>query len=157
MNAKETCPDCGAAWTANKTCQDDFHQFLFWENKYPETGAVHHLMVLCYHIQHPSLYSPEGLDYGLRLLVEFLEAGLTPAAAVRRSRQALDSSQRSWRLTASAGKHGAYAHPVKWTTRAADVVAAGPQSYLSSIRTWAASILADLRMAGNLPAQDSET
>ncbi len=32
-------------------------------------------MVLCYHLQHPSLYSPEGLDEAKRLLIEFLEHG----------------------------------------------------------------------------------
>jgi hypothetical protein len=129
---------------------------LFWENQFPELGAVHHLLVLCYYLQHPSLYSPEGLAYGLQLLVEFLTAGLTPDSALRRNRPQVRSDRRSWKIAASPGSHGAYPNPVDWTTRAADVTAAGPQSYLDSIPTWAGSLLTDLRATGNLPVRDLE-
>lgn len=71
--SRSACPECGAAWVGQKMCQDDFHQMLFWEAENPAYGEVHHLMVLCYHLQHPSLYSPEGLTEARKLLAEFVE------------------------------------------------------------------------------------
>jgi hypothetical protein len=62
MKPIQHCPECGAVRHGDTTCQDGFHQMLFWENEDPANGAVHHLMVVSYHIQHPSLYSPEGLE-----------------------------------------------------------------------------------------------
>jgi hypothetical protein len=39
----QKCPECGASWDDEATCQDHFHQMLFWENEYPDYGAeVHH-------------------------------------------------------------------------------------------------------------------
>ncbi len=129
---------------------------LFWENEYPEFGRVHHLMVLCYNLQHPGLYSPEGLVYGLQLLVDFVENGLTPAGARQRGREQASSDTRSWKVTARPGDRGAYPHPVQWRMRAGDITAAGPKSYLENVPTWARNILADLRASGNLPgASDS--
>ena len=80
MVAPQRCPECGASWTNGQTCDDYFHQMLFWEVENPGDGAeVHHLMVLCYHLQHPSLYSPAGLSEARRLLAEFVERGLVVA------------------------------------------------------------------------------
>lgn len=151
MAAASTCVECGAPLTGFATCQDDFHELLFWENEIPGYGAVHHLLVLCYHLQHPGLYSPKGLEMGLKLLVDFLENGLTPEEARRRSREQVDSGRRSWRLTSRPGWRAAYLHHVRWSRRAADVVRAGPGEYLANVRDWAASILVDLRASGNLP------
>ena len=78
MDAVQLCPECGAVLAGEQTCLDYFHQMLFWENENPGYGEVHHLTVLCYHIQHPSLYSPEGLSEAIRLLSGFLEQDLTP-------------------------------------------------------------------------------
>ena len=86
------CPECGAEWRADQTCQDDFHQMLFWEAENPALGEVHHLMVLCYYLQHPSLYSPEGLEYARGLLIAFVEHGAAPQD-IRRQNSAQLSSQ----------------------------------------------------------------
>ena len=58
---------------------------LYWENENAERGVVHHLAVLSYHLQHPSLYSPAGLEYSLQLLVDFVE-GRIPPQQVREQR-----------------------------------------------------------------------
>lgn len=153
---RHSCPECGATLIAGKTCQDDFHELLFWENQYPQIGKVHHLLVLCYHLQHPSLYSPEGLEYSLQLLVDFVENRLTTTAALQRGREQVRSDRRDWKITASPGSQGAYAHPIDWKVRAADITAAGPQEAIPNIQAWAMSILADLRTTGNLTDRDSE-
>src|SRR5512133_3431095 len=125
MNSAPFCPECGAAQTHEATCQDHFHQMLAWELENPSLGEVHHLMVLSYHLQHPSLYSPEGLKGAMQLLADFLERGIAPNEVRRRDRAAMDSGNRKFKITGTAQSHGAYAHPVQWTMTAADVVAGG--------------------------------
>ncbi len=147
------CPECGAPLVDGRTCQDDFHQMLFWENEDPRRGEVHHLAVLCYHLQHPGLYSPEGLLHARQLLVEFAARGAAPQAVRKQSRGQVDSGRRLWKITSRAGAQGAYTHPVRWAMTAADVVAAGAAAYCGSVRAWAQSILAALRESGNLPPE----
>lgn len=143
------CPECGAAWPEDDACRSHFHQMLAWETEYPDLQAVHHLMVLAYHLQHPSLYSPEGVTYGIGLLREFVEEGVAPPEARRRHRGEVDSGKRKWRVTARPGAQGAYARPVTWTLTAADVVAGGPGQYRVLVERWARSILDTLRATGN--------
>lgn len=140
------CPECGAAWADGRTCADDVHQLLFWENERPELGEVHHLMVLCYHLQHPSLYSAEGLAHARRLLADFVAGGLSPAEVRQRQRAAVDSGQRGWSITGRPGNHGAYERPPLWTMRAQDVVAVGIERYSDSVRRWAADVYDALEM-----------
>src|SRR3954470_24721062 len=90
VEGARVCLECGAVWGEGKTCQDDFHQMLAWEIENPSIIAeVHHLMVLCYHLQHPSLYSPKGLAGAMHLLVEFVEHEASPAEVRRRNRATL--------------------------------------------------------------------
>ncbi|HEX6386454.1 MAG TPA: DUF5946 family protein [Anaerolineae bacterium] len=139
----QSCPECGATWRGN-TCQDDFHQMLFWEAENPALSEVHHLMVLCYHLQHPSLYSPEGLAEARQLLIEFVEHGRSPAEIRRRNRARLDSSQRNWKIKGTPAAQGSYDAPIQWTMTAADVIAGGSNSYCDNVRAWAQSIQANL-------------
>ncbi len=135
------CPECGAAWADGRTCTGDFHQLLFWENERPELGEVHHLMVLCYHLQHPSLYSAEGLAHARRLLADFVAGGLSPAEMRQRQRAAVDSGQRGWSVTARPGNRGGYDRPPAWELRVQDVIAGGPNQYPKSVRLWASAIM----------------
>ncbi len=131
------CPECGAAWTGEQTCETYFHQMLFWEAEYPALGEVHHLLVLCYHLQHPSLYSPDGLTAARCLLVEFVDRGASPAEIRKRNRARVDSSQRDWKITPTATSRGSYDPPIQWAMTAADVVAGGADSYCDTVRQWA--------------------
>jgi hypothetical protein len=145
------CPECGAAWSEGLLCQDYFHQMLAWEIENPPLGEVHHLTVLCYYLQHPGLYSPEGLAGAKRLLADFLVRGLSPGQVRRRDRTALDSGKRKYRIAGSPDAHGAYTRPILWTLTAADVVAGGPNAYRDNVRAWAHSILEALQSSGYLP------
>ena len=113
---------------------------LFWEAETPAYGEVHHLTVLCYHLQHPSLYSPEGLREGLRLLAAFLDEGLTPQQVRVNNRSRVDSSRRNWKIKGTPASHGAYGHPMNWTMTAAEVVAGGAANYCENVRRWARSV-----------------
>ncbi len=121
---------------------------LYWEFEH-NLLDVHHLLVLCYHLQHPSLYSPETVRRGMHMLAEFVEAGVTPQAMRQQIRTAVDSSNRSGTITARPGSAGSYAHPVTWTLTARDVVRGGAANYYANVRAWAASMLAALRESGN--------
>jgi hypothetical protein len=149
------CPACGAPWADDSICQTHFHQMLFWEWEDPARLSVHHLMVLGYHLQHPHLYSPETLRDGMHMLVDFLENGVSPQQMRQQIGGKVDSGQRTNTITARPGHAGAYAHPVTWRMRAADVVAAGADAYIESVQQWARAILNDLRESGNL--RGSET
>jgi Family of unknown function (DUF5946) len=111
---------------------------------------VHHLTVLCYHLQHPSLYSPEGLRYAIRLLDDFLERGMTPEQVRKRNSAAVNSHERTWKIKGTPASHGAYDPPVQWMMTAADVVADGVENYCDSVRSWATSVYEALKTSGKL-------
>ncbi len=151
MSTNQSCPECGAPWTDGSSCQDYFHQMGFWEIEHMSVnGVVHHLMVLCYHLQHPSLYAPDGLRHATGLLVDFVERGVSPQTVRIRDRDKVDSGRRKFKIKATADSHGAYAHPVVWTMTAADVIARGEPNYVASVRAWAQSVLDALKASGNL-------
>ena len=152
METRQHCPECGAEWTDGVSCQDHFYQFGYWENEFPSlTLDVHHLMVLCYHLQHPSLYSPDGLGFSKQLLVDFVERSLSTGEVRKQNRVALDSGNRKFKIKGTAASHGHYSHSVRWTMRAGDVVSGGVNDYRENIKAWARSILQALRGSGNLP------
>ncbi len=141
----QKCPECGARWKEGETCETDFHQMLFWEAEYPTYGEVHHLTVLCYHLQHPSLYSPDGLKEARRLLAEFVEHGTSPVEVRKNNRDHVDSSKRTWKIKATATAQGSYDQLIHWPLTAADVVAGGSDHYCDNVRAWARSINDTLR------------
>ncbi len=145
MHPTSLCPECGAACPPGESCQDRFHQMLAWETENPAASEVHHLTVLCYHLQHPSLYSPEGLAQAQALLADFVERGASPAVVRRRQRAHVDSGRRQWKIKGTAAAHGAYAHPMPWTMTTADVIAGGADRYADNVRAWAQSLLATLK------------
>ncbi|MBP6016534.1 MAG: hypothetical protein KA586_07420 [Candidatus Promineofilum sp.] len=143
----DKCPECGAPPTAGQACRDYFHQMLFWESEDRTRWAVHHLMVLCYHLQHPSLYSAEGLVNARGLLTDFIERGLSPQEVRRKNSGQVASGARDWTITARPGNQGAYDRPIRWTMTAADVVAAGAEAYVESVGAWARAVHADIRQS----------
>lgn len=146
------CPECKAPWNEGRTCRDHFDQMLAWDFEDPGgAGAVHHLTVLCYHLQHPSRYSQEGLRYGKGLLVEFLN-GAAPARVRKANRKRLDSGNREWSVGGNSGVPGFYEHPVEWSMTAADVTAGGITEYCTRVRAWARSVYEALKSSGNLSA-----
>jgi len=140
MVLQNFCLECKSPLPDTLTCQDHFHQLLFWENEVQVYGEVHHLTVLCYHLQHPSLYSPGGLQAARTLLADFLMRGLSPGKVRRQIKEQVDSGKRQSKITSRPGAQGSYPTPVHWTMTVGDVVAAGKENYLSSIRDWAKSI-----------------
>jgi hypothetical protein len=111
--------------------------------------VVHHLMVLCYHLQHPSLYSAEGLRHSRQLLAEFVAGDLSPEEARQRQKAAVASGKRNWSITAREGNHGRYERQPAWTMTVGDIVAGGIDNYVARVRTWAESVDRTLRNEGS--------
>src|SRR5687768_7700364 len=123
MGNDKRCPECGAIWTEDTTCETHFHQMLYWEQEH-QLPEVHHLMVLSYYLQHPHLYSPEGLKHSQALLVDFVVNGITPQQIRQRDRDKVDSGKRKFKIAGTPELHGSYEPPVRWSMTAADVVTA---------------------------------
>jgi hypothetical protein len=145
-----TCASCGAPLPEGGACIDRFHLLLAWEWEYA-VYDVHHLLVLCYYVQHPHLYSRAGLACALELLTAFVTDEAHPAVMRERIAPAAASGVRTTPITARPGDEGRFAHPVVWTMTARDVVENGPAAYYSSVHAWAASALASLRASHNTP------
>jgi hypothetical protein len=107
LEIRSYCPECGAFWFDGNTCQDYFSQMLAWEYEDMEhRGLVHHLMVLCYHLQHPSLFSPQGLSFGKELLRKFVRDGIKPHEIRMQLADEVNSSRRHWKPSRSSGPAG---------------------------------------------------
>jgi hypothetical protein len=140
MDIPLKCPACGADQSDGKTCEDHFHQMLFWENEYPDyTWPVHHLMVASYYIQHPHLYSPDGLTFSINLLKEFL-SGVDPRQKAKDMRPGVQSDIRNFKIKGTPDSHGSYPVAVPWTMFAHDVTAQPVEQYADAIWAWARSI-----------------
>ena len=144
------CLDCGALQPEGRICQDDFYALLGWETEYAGYGEVHHLTVLCYHLQHPSLYSPDGLEHAKKLLVDFLENGNTTEQIRRERRGQVSSTKRTWKIKGKPGAQGSYANPPGWTMTAADIANDDHKLYIENVRRWSASVLNSLKSSNNL-------
>jgi|SRR5579871_2122543 len=153
METNQRCPECGAVWRDDLTCQDHFHQALSWESEYPDqTRAVHYLLVLCYYLQHPHLYSPQGLEEATRLLVAFVEQQVTPQEMRRRLSGAVDSGKRAWKISGTPDAHGAYARPIHWPITVGHITAGDLDGYIERVQAWVRSALEALKASGNLAA-----
>jgi hypothetical protein len=130
------CPECCASWDDNLRCEGAFYQMLYWENEYPGYGEVHHLTILCYYLQHLSLYSQENLVYAIQLLADLLESGIRPQGIRERDRDKLRSDKRKWKIKGTPEAHGEYLHPIKWRMTAVDGVARDEENYPHSLRDW---------------------
>ena len=57
------CPDCGGMQPPGASCRECFDALLAYEFERPAAfGAVHHLTVASYYLQHPKGYSLETLE-----------------------------------------------------------------------------------------------
>lgn len=135
-----TCPECQADLGKNENCDAYFQQMLYWEYEDPANWRVHHLTVLCYHLQHPALYSPEGLDHGRHLLQQFVVEGLSPEQVRQQQKHQVASDNRGWKIRGTADSHGRYDPPIQWRMTAANVVAGGIKKYCQNVELWAAAV-----------------
>jgi len=134
-----TCPQCGATYPTDETCEDRFNISQITELERPDYYVVHQLSVPCYMLQHNG-YSRLGWLEVYKLLGEFVQ-GLRPEEARRRMRGNMGSDKRGWSLTR--GEKLAGVAGIAWTRTIADVRLDTAEYYCADVRAWAASIIAD--------------
>ncbi|BAI62953.1 conserved hypothetical protein [Methanocella paludicola SANAE] len=129
----DVCPECGAAG-----CREKFESMLALEFEDPEVfGAVHHITVICFNLQHPSAFSEEALAWMRSTLRAIVEEGLTPAELRERSKK-----QFNGRVSVLSKEQKA-PQKVSWSMTVMDVRTDGPETYAEDVRAWARAILKD--------------
>lgn len=134
----EICPQCGAVTPNGLSCREVFNAGQILEFEHASYGAVHHLSVPAYMLQH-NLYSDRGWLAVRELLDRFVHHGLTPEMA-RREIHA-DRGGRDWSLTR--GPKLAGVAGLGWSMTIADVRMDSPEHYCADVRRWAEQVLAD--------------
>jgi hypothetical protein len=108
-NTHNICPECSSLLTSDINCRDYFNQMLTWDFEDPEDiGKLLHLTVLCYHIQHPSLYSSEALKFGKHFLRSIIERNMSAKELLEITRKSLAASKRTWKIKGIQENRGSY-------------------------------------------------
>jgi Family of unknown function (DUF5946) len=143
------CPLCGALPRDGHSCRDAFDALLAYEYVHSEAfGAVHHLTVAAWSLQHADGYRPEVLEAWRSIIADALDGrvgvadprlrlGARFAGAVR----VRDASARppAW-------------WPVEWPLSALDTLtpdemSLDPATYIARARAWAGAVRTTLDAA----------
>ena len=132
------CPECGAP---DNLCQARFDEFLILEFTDAGYGAVHHLTVAAYMIQHSSKLTREGWLFERNLLREFLIENKPPAYIRKQNKDLVDSGKRTFKIKSKTGLP--VINKTTWTKTILDVRTENAQVYCEDINSWARSVLED--------------
>jgi len=132
------CPECGAT---DNLCRSRFDEFLVLEFTDAGYGAVHHLTVAAYMVQHSSKMTPEGWRYQRDLLREFLVEKKTPAMIRKQIKDTVDSGKRTFKFKSKTGVP--VIEKTTWMKTILDVRAENAEVYCEDIIAWARSVLED--------------
>ena len=132
------CPGCGAA---DGLCRSRFEEYLALEFPNAGYGAVHHLTVATYMVQHSSKLTPDGWRYERALLREFLIENKPPAQVRKEAKNRLDSGKRAFRIK-SRDRLPVMAKST-WSKTILDVRAETAEQYREDVSAWARSVLAE--------------
>jgi hypothetical protein len=135
------CPECGAPPRRGLTCRQQWEELLALEFSDPRAGPVHFLTVGCYQLQHPRAF-PLGQEArsALRDLLEEVVLHGLPVAAAR------DVMQRRFEGPARVSvSDDDVVQPsgTVWSSTVADVRGPDPDTHVSHVRRWAASVCAE--------------
>lgn len=130
------CPDCGAL---DKGCETRFHEFLIKEFEDAGYGAVHHLTVATYMLQHSSKLTREGWLDERELLREFLIANKSPAFIRKQNKDLVDSGKRKFKIKSKTDLP--VINKTTWKKTILDVRAENAEVYCEDVTTWARSAL----------------
>ena len=132
------CPECGAL---DQLCQTRFDEFLILEFTNAGYGAVHHLTVTAFMIQHSSRMTREGWMYERELLREFLIENKPPSYIRKQNKDRVDSGKRTFKIKSRDGKR--IIEKSTWKKTILDVRTENAEVYCEDITSWARSVLED--------------
>jgi hypothetical protein len=130
------CPECGASQTSCKTRFDEFLVLEFTDAGY---GAVHHLTVTAYMLQHSSKLTREGWLHMRGLLHEFLIENKPPEFIRKRNRDLVDSGKRTFKIASRDGSP--VINKSTWTKTILDVRTENAEVYCADMSAWVRSVL----------------
>jgi hypothetical protein len=133
------CPECGAA---DNLCQTRFDEFLVLEFTDAGYGAVHHLTVATFMVQHSSKMTREGWLFERDLLREFLVENKSPEYIRKQNKDIVDSGKRKFKIKSKTGLP--VINKTTWTKTILDVRAENADVYCGDINAWARSVLEDV-------------
>ncbi len=137
------CPECGAAEAA---CETRFHECLALEFSDAAYGAVHHLTVAAYMLQHSSKLTREGWLNERNVLKAFLVENKPPAFIRRQNKDLVDSGKRTFKIKSVDGKP--VIDKTTWTKTILDIQMASAEDYCEDVTAWARSVLEDVDELG---------
>jgi len=132
------CPECGAT---DGLCQTRFDEFLILEFTDAGYGAVHHLTVATFMIQHSSKMTREGWMYERELLKEFLIENKPPQLVRKQMKDTVDSGKRKFKIKSRDGLP--IINKTTWTKTILDVRTESAEDYCADVTAWARSVLED--------------
>jgi hypothetical protein len=145
------CDECGAKLIDADSCREYLNEMIKWDfEDFLGVGKVHHLTVLSYNLQHPSVYSVKGLQNAKETLVEFIKNPTQYATHGAYDREKLASDVRDWKISGTPESHAEYATRPQWHMLASKVVRGGLGNYVDNVIKWNETVLCDLRDTGNL-------
>jgi hypothetical protein len=140
MEQEMTCPECGAP---DHLCQTRFDEFLVLEFTDAGYGAIHHLTVATYMLQHSSKMTREGWLHERELLREFLVEKKSPAFIKKQNKDLVDSGKRTFRFKSKNGIP--VINKTTWTKTILDVRPENAEVYCEDVTAWARSVLEEAR------------
>jgi len=130
------CPECGAP---DNLCQARFDEMLILEFTDVGYGAVHHLTVATFMVQHSSRMTLEGWLYERDLLRDFLVENQSPARIRKQIKDTVDSGKRTFKFKSKDGVP--VIHKSTWVKTILDVRLENAEAYCQDINIWAKSVL----------------
>lgn len=146
------CEACGAPLEPGRTCLDYLRQLQARDfTDFNGAGRLHLLGAMTYNLQHPALYSREGLDAIKQVVKAIIESDDAYTKEHERdlSRQ-LASESRQWTMHATPTNQASYTTPMQWSMTIADVLADGPDDYTERVKAWGQSVYDVLVRSGEL-------
>ena len=132
------CSECSASETSYKTRFDEFLILEFTDVGY---GAVHHLTVAAYMLQHSIKLTREGWLHMRDLLRVFLVENKPPAFIRKQNKDLVDSGKRKFKITSKDGLP--VINKSTWAKTILDVRAENAEVYCVDVSAWARSVLED--------------
>lgn len=139
MDNTTICPECGAPDTA---CEPRFKECLALEFSDAAYGAVHHLTVAAYMLQHSSKLTREGWLHECNLLKEFLIENKPPAFIRAQNKDLVDSGKRMFKIKSTNGIP--VINKTKWKKTILDIRMEDAENYRADVTAWARSVLEDV-------------
>jgi hypothetical protein len=144
-----SCDQCGAVYDEGADCESCFHALLAYENERPAAfGAVHHLTVAAYYLQHPAGYTHESLAHWREIIARTLDGTATVRELRELSGRRFAGSKRARAPGASAPDWW----PRVWPMTIRDLITPDTSieldAYVDRARDWAGATLRALDAAG---------